>query len=68
VKEPVKMGCHAEIVPVDGSHYVLVNGQQVSSHDDLAVAEGVRNMIVAGCAAEYERRADKWMSDLATDC
>jgi hypothetical protein len=48
MKEPVKMGRHAEIVPKDGTHYVLVDGQEWSRHDDLAVAEGVRNMIVAG--------------------
>lgn len=68
MEEPVKMGRHAEIAPGDGSHYVLVDGVQWSRHDDLAKAEGVRNMIVAGWAAEYERRMDKWMSDLATDC
>ena len=48
MKNPVKMGRHAEIVPVDGSHYVLVDGQQWSRHDDLAVAEAVRNTIVEG--------------------
>jgi hypothetical protein len=65
MKEPVKMGRHAEIVPGDGSHYVLVGGQEWSRHDDLAVAEAVRNAIVEGWAAEYERRADKWMPGLA---
>jgi len=45
-----------------------VDGQEWSRHDDLAKAEAVRNMIVAGWAAEYERRANRWMSDLATDC
>ena len=44
MKDPVKMGRHAEIVPMDGSHYV------------------------AECAAEYERRMDKWMSGSATGC
>jgi hypothetical protein len=68
MKDPVKTGRHAEIVPKDGSHYVLVDGQEWSRHDDLAKAEAVRNMIVAGWAAEYERRANRWMSDLATDC
>jgi hypothetical protein len=63
MEEPVKMGRHAEIVPKDGSHYVLVDGQEWSRHDDLAVAEGVRNMVGLGWAAEYERRMDKWMSD-----
>ena len=38
------------------------------AHDDLGVAEEVRNAIVEEWAAEYERRADKWMSGLATDC
>jgi hypothetical protein len=68
MKDPVKMGRHAEIVPMDGSHYVVVDGQQWSRHDDLAKAEALRNSIVEEWAAEYERRMDKWMSDLATDC
>ena len=66
MKNPVKMGRHAEIVPVDGSHYVLVDGW--SRHDDLAVAEAVRNTNVEGWAAEYERRMDKWMSGSDTGC
>jgi len=53
-----KPGRHAEIVPKDGSHYVLVDGVEWSRHDDLAKAEAVRAAIVARWAAEYERRFD----------
>jgi hypothetical protein len=35
-----KPGRHAEIVPKDGSHYVLIDGVEISRHDDLAKAEG----------------------------
>jgi hypothetical protein len=68
MKDPVKMGRHAEIVPMDGSHYVLVDGEQWSRHDDLAAAAALRNSIVEEWAAEYERRADRWMSGSDTGC
>jgi hypothetical protein len=52
-----EMGRHAEIVPMDGSHYVLVDGSQWSRHDDLAFAERIRNSIVEEWVAEYDRLA-----------
>jgi hypothetical protein len=51
------VGRHAEIVPRDESHYVLVDGLEWSRHDDLAKAEAVRSAIVARWATEYDRRA-----------
>jgi hypothetical protein len=48
----MKIGRHAEIVPGDGSHYILVDGQEWSRHDELAKAEAVRNAIVGRWAAE----------------
>jgi hypothetical protein len=68
MKETVKIGRYAEIVPKDGSHYVVVDGQEWSRHDDLAAAEALRNSIVEEWAAEYERRMDKWMSGSDTGC
>jgi hypothetical protein len=56
----LKPGRHAEIVPGDGSHYVLVDGQEHSRHDDLAKAEAVRHAIIGRWAAEYERRAAEY--------
>ena len=50
-------GRHAEIVPGDGSHYVLVDGQQWSRHDCLATAEAVRQAIVDRWARHYDDRA-----------
>jgi hypothetical protein len=66
-------GRHVEIVPGgDGqSHYVRIDGVEISRHDDLAKAEGVRFMIVQGwanyydqCAARLER---KWPLKLFDD-
>jgi hypothetical protein len=50
-------GRHAEIVPREGSHYILIDGQEWSRHGDLAKAEAVRHAIVGRWAAEYDRRA-----------
>jgi hypothetical protein len=50
------LGRHAEIVPKDGSHYVLVDGVEWSRHDSLATAEAVRAAIVARWVGEYDRR------------
>jgi len=61
-RHQIQIGKHAEIVPMDGSHYVLVDGQPWSRHDDLAKAEGVRQAIVDSWAAEYERRAELYAS------
>jgi hypothetical protein len=57
--EPGRMniGRHAEVVPMDGSHYVLVDGKQWSRHDDLTKAEGVRKMIIEGWEAYYDEKA-----------
>ena len=54
---PLKPGRHAEIVPKDGSHYVLVDGHEWSRHDDLAKAEAVRQAIVDRWADYYELAA-----------
>jgi hypothetical protein len=45
-------------------------GRRVASepHDNLAVAEGIRNAIVEVRAAQYERKMDKWISDSGTSC
>jgi hypothetical protein len=51
------MGRHAEIVPIDGDHYVLVDGRPWSRHERLEKAEAVRNAIVERWAAAYEARA-----------
>ena len=51
-----KVGRHAEIVPKDGSHYVVVDGVEWSRHDELAKAEAVRAVIVERWATLYERR------------
>ena len=61
----MKPGRHAEIVPGDGSHYVLVDGQEHSRHDDLAKAEAVRHAIIGRWAAEYERRAAEYEREYA---
>jgi hypothetical protein len=53
-------GRHAEIVPVNGCHYVRLDGQVWSRHDSLEKAEGVRNAIVERWAAEYDRRAAEY--------
>ena len=37
---------YAEIVPKNGSHYVIVDGKEWSRHDDVKIAEQVRNQIV----------------------
>ncbi len=47
-------GRHAEIVPMDGSHYVLVDGREWSRHDCLATAEAVRAAIVERWAQYYD--------------
>jgi hypothetical protein len=51
-------GRHAEIVPRDGSHYVLVDGQQWSRRDSLAKGEAVRQAIVERWGREYEDNTD----------
>jgi len=45
---------------MDGSHYVFIDGEQFSRHDDLAKAEAVRHAIIGRWAAEYERRAAEY--------
>jgi hypothetical protein len=50
-------GQHAEIVPKDGSHYVLVDGKEWARFDTLGQAESVRNTIVERWAAWYETLA-----------
>jgi len=57
MSKPKIDGRHADIMPLDGSHYVMVDGQPWSRHDSLAVAEWVRDSIVQRWAAEYNRRA-----------
>jgi hypothetical protein len=56
-------GRHAEIVPKDGSHCVLVDGVQWTQHDTLAKAESVRSAIVARWAAYYEQAAKQLFRD-----
>ncbi len=60
MNQPLKLGRHCEIVPMDGSHYVYVDGEPWSRHDTLAIAECVRQTIVDSWAAEYERRFDEY--------
>ena len=50
-------GRHAEIVPKDGSHYVVIDGVEWARHDSLAKAEMVRSAIVERWAAYYEAQA-----------
>jgi hypothetical protein len=33
---------YLEILPHNGSHYLLMNGQEISHHDSIAIAEAVR--------------------------
>jgi hypothetical protein len=56
----LKPGRYAEIIPRDGSHYVVVDGIDWSRHDDVAKAEAVRQAIVIQWAAEYDRRAAQY--------
>jgi hypothetical protein len=57
----VRPGRHAEIVPKDGSHCVLVDGMEWSRHDDLAKAEAVREAIVDRWADWYEEKAASYV-------
>ena len=50
-------GRHAEMVPGDGCHYVLVDGKEWSRHDDLRIAEEVRQGIVDRWAQYYDETA-----------
>jgi hypothetical protein len=53
----LKQGRHAEIVPKDGSHYVVVDGIDWARFDELSRAEELRAAIVARWAREYEQRS-----------
>jgi hypothetical protein len=46
---------YAEIVPKNGSHYVIVDGKEWSRHDDVKIAEQVRDQIVTEFAEQLER-------------
>jgi len=37
---------YAEIVLKNGSHYVVVDGQEYSRHDSVEIAEEVRNELI----------------------
>ena len=37
---------YVEIVPRNGSHYVIVDGKEWSRHDDVKIAEQVRDQIL----------------------
>jgi len=47
---------YAEIVPKNGSHYVIVDGKEWSRHNDVKTAEQVRDQIIA---LEIERASAK---------
>jgi len=60
-----KPGRHAEIVPIDGDHYVLVDGRPWSRHERLEKAESVRSAIVERWAAAYDARAVAYEEEAA---
>jgi len=47
---------YAEIVPKNGSHYVIVDGKEWSRHDDVKIAEQVRHQIVADAVRDSAER------------
>lgn len=49
---------YAEIVPKNGSHYVVVDGQQWSRHDDVKIAELVRHELAGEFAEKLQRNID----------
>ncbi len=38
---------YIEIQPRDGGHFIIVDGKEVSRHDDVKIAEQVRNQLLA---------------------
>ena len=47
---------HAEIVLTNGSHYVVIDGQEYSRHDSVEIAEAVRNELIK---AELQREGQE---------
>ena len=45
-----------EIIPRDGSHYILVDGKEWSRHNDLKIAEQVRAELNARRKRDQSRR------------
>lgn len=52
---------YAEIVPKNGSHYVIVDGKEWSRHNDVKTAEKVREQLLVQGIQEVTRRRSIFM-------
>jgi hypothetical protein len=49
-----------EIQPRNGSHYILVDGKQWSRHNELKIAEQVRNQLIRDVWVAKDQIVDAW--------
>ena len=67
---------YLEIVPRNGSHYLVMDGREISRHDDVQIAEAVREEILrqqfapdsadgGGYGSQNETRAGQSSADTA---
>jgi len=59
---------YAEIVPKNGRHYVVIDGQEYSRHDSVEIAEEVRNELMnAELQREKQERGLESVNDKSVE-